>query len=127
MITDCSSYFTFSFTGKNKAVSTQSAKPSKNIRFAPFNGVTTFTADYVKFPYAPRQPLCKPPSSEKPYDLGPFDGRTTQSLAYKSWPVFPLETPPWAVKPVYKRPHHGGMPYSSTYTVNKRNMYCCQS
>lgn len=101
----------------SKAPSTHIAVPGRRLQYAPFNGLTTFMADYVKHPYAPPQPICKPPSSNNHYDLGPFDGRTTQSIAYKAWPVIPFEKPTWAIKPQYQRPR-GGMPFDSTYMVN---------
>lgn len=101
----------------SKAPSTHIAVPGRRLQYAPFNGLTTFMADYVKHPYAPPQPICKPPSSNNHYDLGPFDGRTTQSIAYKAWPVIPFEKPTWAIKPQYQRPR-GGMPFDSTYMAD---------
>lgn len=101
----------------NKSASTHIVIPGQKPQRAPFNGMTTAMADFVKHPLTARQSICKPPASSTHYDLGPFDGRTTQSMAYQAWPVAPFAKPSWAIKPKYKRPK-GGMPYASTYMVN---------
>ncbi|XP_061177837.1 uncharacterized protein LOC133186619 [Saccostrea echinata] len=105
---------------KTEAVSTKIAVHGRRMQYAPFNGMTTYTADYVKHSCGPRQPICKPPTSNNHYDLGPFDGRTTQNTTYKAWPVIPIEKPTWAIKPEYHRPL-GGMPFSSTYMADFEN------
>lgn len=101
----------------NKSASTHIVIPGQKPQRAPFNGMTTAMADFVKHPLTARQSICKPPASSTHYDLGPFDGRTTQSMAYQAWPVAPFAKPSWAIKPKYKRPK-GGMPYASTYMTD---------
>ncbi|XP_062606885.1 stabilizer of axonemal microtubules 1-like [Saccostrea cucullata] len=105
---------------KLEAFTTKIAVPGRKMQYAPFNGMTTYTADYVTHSCVPRQPICKPPTSNNHYDLGPFDGRTTQNTTYKAWPVIPIEKPTWAIKPEYQRPL-GGMPFSSTYMADFEN------
>ena len=107
-----------------KITITKTTPGSKSkIQYTPFEGITTFMADYPKHPYAPRQPACKPPLSNNHYmhtEDAAFDGKTTQNIAYKAWPVSPPEKPLWAIKPEYKR-ISGGMPFDSTYMADYRD------
>ncbi|KAK3094813.1 hypothetical protein FSP39_006524 [Pinctada imbricata] len=78
--------------------------------------------DYPKHPAVTKQPPCKPPPSSNHMvsEKGAFDGRTTQSIAYKAWPVSMPEKPKWAIKPEYKRPP-AGISFNSTYMFDFRD------
>jgi len=83
-----------------------------------FQMITTFTADFKPHYNVSRCTSCRPPESNHQFNDAPFEGKTTQSMAFKAWPVSALEKPLWAIKPEYKRPPVG-MLLDSTYMVNK--------
>lgn len=74
-------------------------------------------ADFQPHYNVSRQECFKPVESDQQFTDAPFEGQTTQMMAYKAWPVSPPQKPVWAIKRPYKRPTQE-IPLNSTYMVS---------
>lgn len=75
-------------------------KDHKNAVIATVNFVTTVMADYKPHEIYKREPSFKPIHKYIAPEAK-FDGKTTQSSAFKPWPTEIRQKPTWAKKPVY--------------------------